>query len=917
LTCSFCPDGLFGQAADSVGTQKPTDDAVRHAKELFASGKTRLASQSFRDILANALQTNDPRGQAAAHLALGEVALRRALFADGRVEAEKARMLYLALSDLSGVARADRLLGNVAYELGDKKDAEHLYSKALARFEEASEQEERALTLLDLAAESTQFTDETKAREQQALGIAEDLRKRRLECQAHQALGRLYYYQGDWNSALQEYGAAERLALDLENTVELARIFVGQAIVQIDNGHPAEALELCRRAHSLARESEDQSTYVNALNQQGAAYLVQGDFRKACPFFYKARALAKKFSLSNLMDATLDNLGNCLVEQRDFRGAVRLLEAGLRQHPNADQAEYRFLTLAQAYDELRDYQRAREAANRALELARSANNKPLLPDLLHLKAHAEDGLGQTDAALADARQALEAIEELRAHLAPSDFTKRGFADSTQELLGEMIGLLQKSGNDREALELSERVRARALLDLLASRDSEEKAAREQHTTGMPADRPAEHSAGQGTQLQAEDGGPQLASLASAVPLSVTEMTSVARRLGSTLLIYWVESEQATYIWVLAPTGEIHSARVSVTAKSLENRIRGLWPSAGRARRGTYTSASPPINRGSTTVDTRGGTRLPLDQVQQGDWRGLYQLLIRPIEQWLPVGPDGRLTIIGHGPLLLLPFASLEDNHGRYLLERYALSYSPSVSVLQFTHERKVDVESHPPKYLLVADPYPVAQIANAPPLPPLPGARREIAAVSRLLSGQIVNTLQGAEAREDRLQELSKKSTIIHLATHAIAQDERPFDSLLVLARSGNSAPQTGRLTAREIFGMDLHADLVFLSACRSGAGKVSGDGVIGLTRAFLYAGTASVIASLWDVADQPTSQLVVDFYRNWLRDKDKALALRAAQLHLLRELRAGHVKIRTPSGDIVLPEAPVFWASFILLGEP
>jgi CHAT domain-containing protein/tetratricopeptide (TPR) repeat protein len=831
-------------------------------------------------------------------------------------------MLYLAVSDLSGAARTDRLLGNIAYQLGDKKTAIDLYSKALERFESASLEEERAMTLLDLALASRQFTDDTKAREQQALAIAQDLGNRRLECLAHQALGKLYYYQGDWNSSLLEYEAAEQLALALDSPVELARVLVGRAVVQIDNGHTVEALELCKRIMRLARESEDQATFVDALSLQGGAYLMQLDFRKACLVLDEAGRLARKFSMSDAVDATLDNLGNCLFERGDFRGAVRVLEAGLRQRSNSDQAEYRFLTLTQAYYKLRQYQRALDTALKALALARSVNNKALLPDLLHLKAHAEDRLGQADAALADARAALEATEEQRAHLTPNDFMKRGFADVTQDLLGEMIGLLQKRGSDREALELSERVRARALLDLLASRDREEKMAREQRAAGPPAERSATLSRSQETKAQTDDGGPELASLASAVPLSLAEMTSVARRLGSTLLIYWVEvdSEGPTYVWVLAPTGEIHSARVPVTARSLENRIRDLWPSAsGTARGGAVrrdASSASPQDVKAPTIRTRGGTSLELDRVQHGDWRELYQLLIRPVEQWLPTGPS-RLTIIPHGPLLLLPFGSLQDARGHYLLERYALSYSPSVSLLEFTQKRKEDVESRPSQYLLVADPSPVTQMAHEPHLPPLPGARREIAAVSRLLPGQTVNTLQGTEAREDRLQDLSKQSTVIHLATHAIAQDERPFDSNLVLAPGKYPGQQNGRLTAREIFSLDLHADLVFLSACRSGTGKVSGDGVIGLTRAFLYAGTASVIASLWDVADQPTSQLVVDFYRNWLRDKDKVLALQAAQLHLLRELRAGHVKIRTPSGDIVLPEAPVFWASFILLGEP
>ena len=110
---------------------------------------------------------------------------------------------------------------------------------------------------------------------------------------------------------------------------------------------------------------------------------------------------------------------------------------------------------------------------------------------------------------------------------------------------------------------------------------------------------------------------------------------------------------------------------------------------------------------------------------------------------------------------------------------------------------------------------------------------------------------------------------------------------------------------------------MVFLSACRSGLGLVSGDGIFGLTRAFLYAGTPSVIASLWDVADAPTYRLISSFYRSWLQGSNKGAALRSAQLGLLRALRAQQIRIHTASGDVILPEDPVFWASFVLQGAP
>jgi CHAT domain-containing protein len=150
---------------------------------------------------------------------------------------------------------------------------------------------------------------------------------------------------------------------------------------------------------------------------------------------------------------------------------------------------------------------------------------------------------------------------------------------------------------------------------------------------------------------------------------------------------------------------------------------------------------------------------------------------------------------------------------------------------------------------------------------------------------------------------------------HAIVQDEDPFGSFLAVTPGANGAD--GLLTARKIYSLSLDADLVVLSACRSAGGRVSGDGIATFARAFMYAGTPSLVASVWDVADQPANRLLPDFYREWLGGATKARALRTAQLRLLRDLRANKLQIDTPLGKIALPEHPAFWAGFVLFGEP
>jgi len=158
---------------------------------------------------------------------------------------------------------------------------------------------------------------------------------------------------------------------------------------------------------------------------------------------------------------------------------------------------------------------------------------------------------------------------------------------------------------------------------------------------------------------------------------------------------------------------------------------------------------------------------------------------------------------------------------------------------------------------------------------------------------------------------------VLHFATHAIVSDDDPFASFLALGPSIGGSTSDGLLTSQEVYGLDLHADLVVLSACRSAGGSVTGDGISAFARAFIYAGTASLVASLWDVADEPTNRLLPDFYRAWLGGESKSRALRGAQLRLLRDLRAGRVTINTPAGLVSIPEHPVFWAGFALFGEP
>jgi CHAT domain-containing protein len=276
--------------------------------------------------------------------------------------------------------------------------------------------------------------------------------------------------------------------------------------------------------------------------------------------------------------------------------------------------------------------------------------------------------------------------------------------------------------------------------------------------------------------------------------------------------------------------------------------------------------------------------------------------------------------VPHGPLFLVSFAALLDAQGRYLIERHTVSYSPSIGVLDLTEGQRSPA-AETAGVLVVGNPaMPMLPGRRKRPAP-LPGAEAETRLISRLYGAARVTRLVGAEAEERRVRELAPAQKIIHLATHGFIRDDDPEESLLALAPSSHGKdgePETatdGLLTVREVAEMDLHADLIVLSACNTGLGRVSGDGVIGLTRAFLQAGSPRVLASLWRVADSMAGPHMERFYRALRQEHAaSAAALRAAQLATLRALRAG--RYRAPSGS-PLPDLPTFWAAFVLIGDP
>jgi CHAT domain-containing protein len=270
----------------------------------------------------------------------------------------------------------------------------------------------------------------------------------------------------------------------------------------------------------------------------------------------------------------------------------------------------------------------------------------------------------------------------------------------------------------------------------------------------------------------------------------------------------------------------------------------------------------------------------------GEWvnlRGLlgrlHTALIQPIADRL-AGFD-RLIVVPHGPLHYLPFHALFDGR-HYLLEQCETSYLPSSSLLRLCSERRV--EGHDPLSTLV-----LGCSLNGM----LPHAVAEAKQMGELLMG---TTLLEESATCANLKAQARAAHIIHLATHGEFRPDAPLFSALYLA--------DGPLTTTDVFNLELDAALVTLSACQSGASVVTGgDELVGFSRAFLYAGAASLLMTWWQVEDQATAYLMKRFYHALLAGQRGPAALRQAQLALLSGQEGSCYR------------HPYFWAPFFLVG--
>lgn len=536
----------------------------------------------------------------------------------------------------------------------------------------------------------------------------------------------------------------------------------------------------------------------------------------------------------------------------------------------------------------------------AIALAKKSNDQNTLwPAYLGL-GRCERMRGHLDEASSALASSFEIVRDRQGDLR-TDEGKVGLLESAQDLLDELLKLeLQRAPRNPAAytrlLELTERARGTSLRALMQGWGSSRPSAA---SFGLPECVDAEVRNGQ---MRDAMGGMQSpAQMAPAVDIPRALPNAAAFPAGrrapvdarplrqpppQARLVYYVFDDR-TLVLVAAANGSVSGHVAPLGRDQIARRVEQL-------RRALNVDASARGVRGAAGAPISG---VDFDTAS----RELYEALVAPVAQHLPAAGE-TLAIEPHEALWVLPFAALRSARGDWMGQRWPLVYAPSGDLLHEARSRPELARGEPYTGLIVGNPVVGAISAGNEAMfrlgfAPLPGAEEEARRIDALFPGRRGKLWRGKEGDLASFMRDAPTHDILHLATHGIARSDDPLASFVLLAPS-----KCGELlTARRVMTLSLKADLVALSACQTGLGRVAGEGVLGLSRAFMFAGARTVLVSHWSISDHATTSLMTGFYRRYLADgMGKAQALQQSMTELSRQRGFEH---------------PRFWAPFFLVG--
>jgi CHAT domain-containing protein/Flp pilus assembly protein TadD len=758
-------------------------------------------------------------------------------------------------------------------------------------------------------------------------------------------LGSLYERQSNYLEALKYW----RQALDVSRAITARKSKIrtspqrhlgGIGDVYYGLGDLDAAEQAYLEALKLSAEAKDERNQSSMLKSLGDVYTEQGKFSEALSTYQHALAqgekqadLTNQLGALNSLSALHRRLGNQQQALANVRRALKILEG--RTEPLWQGESWN--NLGNVHLRFREIPEAVAAFQKTLAIDQTTMPPRIVWEANSGLAAAYTQLRQRDKAREHYELAVDKMESTRANLG-GEVEKAGFFQDKIAVYKNLIALLlnapasEARSGEAVAFNYVERARARAFLDLLA----EARVDVTENTTPdlLKRQQELQQRISQLTAQLIRERSPEVAKQ------NKPKIEEIERSLGK------ADTELAEWLRELRRHNPRYAALKYPEPITLSETQRMLDDTTVLL---SYSLAEPESFLFAVSRNDFQVKRLPAEKtidanVQKllaaitdknnpapAEYRrqaaSLSQQLLQPVSRML--AGKSKLIVVADGALHRLPFEVLfqpgvpqrgDLRQWPFLVRQFAISYSPSASVL--AELQKEPRETAPKGFIAFGDPtYEPAQGAIAATLratsasgrlnfQPLPYSHTEIEGIAKLFAKDDRELFFREAATEANVKVPQRLSSyrMIHFSTHGYVNEARPRFSGLVLSLSPNSSaektnPPTedGLLAAYEIFNLKLNADLVVLSACETGLGKeVKGEGLMSLTRAFMYAGSPSVVVSLWNVNDESAADLMIRFYRHLQAGKTKSEALRQAQLETIRD-----------NGF------PFFWAPFVLIGKP
>jgi CHAT domain-containing protein/Tfp pilus assembly protein PilF len=824
---------------------------------------------------------------------------------------EKSLKIRRKIEDKNGEGSTLGNIGNIYDNLGDYPKALSYYEQSLKIKREIGDRNGESNILNNIGNVYYKLGDYPKALSyhEQSLKISKEIGDKNVEGNNLNNIGLVYNDLGDYPKALSYYEQSLKINREIGNKNVEGYNLGNIGIVYNSLGDYPKALSYYEQSLKIKREIGDKNGESGDLNNIGNVYNNLGDYPKALSYFDQSLKVSKEIGVPtstielNIGDALLEQgwlkeayevfqrlkdpirLGRYYVRTGDFKKAEDEFAYSVEKNeaktiPTAEFLLTGYIGLGLSYEGLKDYPKAKGYFQKGI-------------DLIEKQRGALGGAGR--------ERFLEAKVQGFSRLEPYN--------------GMIRSLIKERGKDCQKISLlyAERVKSKTFLEMLATRGvkgktEEDKAILEKEKEyqqelrvlrkrmevleGLGAKAPQGELPQLKKELEKKETeferfikevklqNSELASLISVTPTPVEKIQSLLEK-ETTLLEYYA-TEETLYAWLLTKS-DIKVFEIAIKEKELAKKLdEFLLPNISTRSikvKAVITFAVGEEYKKETTEKEREKNRQNFVKAASE----LYQLILAPLEKEIKAW---NLIIVPHGVLHKVPFSTLYDGQ-RYLAEKYAFSVLPSASVIEnVVKKRKAEKE----KLLVLANPK--TDYAS------LEFAEIEGKTISKLFPQNEVYS--GEKATETIAKKKASSFNIIHFATHGEFNDRQPLQSGLLLAKDEEN---DGYLQVHEIFGINLrNANLVTLSACETALAKIiGGDDLVGLSRGFIYAGTPSILATLWKVDDPATYKLMELFYKNWKQGMSKPEALRIAQMTLKNMPQYRH---------------PYYWAPFVMIGD-